>query len=420
MEENKNKKAYKSIMLVIVTALVTCIITTFVVYNYALVKTGKAGQSNTIGNVVNTLVTSISGQEKDTTSVDGKISDIKKKLDELYIGDIDEKKMIEGALKGYVSALGDEYTEYLTEEEISDLMQDVKGSYVGIGVYITKNVETNQIVVFGVIEDSPANKAGILVGDIIKKVDDVAYNADQLTQASSHMKGTDGSNVKVTVERDGKEIDYQITRKTIDFKYVKSEKLENNIGYIRITSFEGKCANEFENAYKDLKSQGIKSLIIDLRNNGGGLVDQSLKIAEMVVPKGSTTLITKDKNGKEEVSKSNREPIVDVPIVILVNGYTASASEILTGAIRENVPNTKVVGTQTYGKGIIQGVYLFNDQKTGLKVTIQEYFTPSHSKLHKIGIKPDVEIELPEEFKNYLSVDKQNDNQLSKAIEILK
>lgn len=416
--KEKNKNSFlKNFMLVIITALITCILTTIVVYNAAIAP--KTIQSdNIISNIANGIITSLKGKEEQV-SLEQKTSDIKKKLEEIYIGDIDEKKMIDGALEGYVAALGDEYTEYLTEEEVTSIMEDVNGAYVGVGLYITQNVESNEILVIGVIEDSPANKAGILVGDVVKKVDDTEYTGEQLTQASNKMKGVEGTKVKVTVKRKDKEIYFDITREKIKFKCVKSEKLENNVGYIKISSFDGGCASDFEKAYKELETQGIQSLVIDLRNNGGGLVDESLKIAELIVPKGSKMLITKDKNENEDISVSKKDPIIKMPIAILVNGYTASASEILTAAIRENT-DVKVVGTQTYGKGIIQGIFMFNDQKTGMKITMQEYFTPNHNKLHKIGIKPDIELELPEEWKGHLNVDRNADNQLNKALEILK
>lgn len=417
MKEKNKDNFLKNIMLVIITALITCILTTIVVYN-AMISPKTIKSDNIIGNIANGIITSLKGNEKEV-SLEQKVSDIKKKLEEIYIGDIDEKKMINSALEGYVAALGDEYTEYLTEEEVTSIMEDVNGSYVGVGLYIAQNTELNEILVIGVIEDSPANKAGILVGDVVKKVDDIEYTGEQLAQASNKMKGVEGTKVKVTVKRNDKEIDFDITRETIKFKCVKSEKLENNIGYIKISSFDGGCASDFEKAYKELESQGTKSLIIDLRNNGGGLVDESLNIAELIVPKGSKMLITKDKNGNEDESISKKEPIINVPIVVLVNEYTASASEILTAAIRENT-NAKVIGTQTYGKGIIQGIFLFDDQKTGMKITMQEYFTPKHNKLHKIGITPDIELELPEEWKGHLSVKREFDNQLNKAVEILK
>ena len=232
------------------------------------------------------------------------------------------------------------------------------------------------------------------------------------------MKGIAGTKVKVAVERNGENIDFDIIREKIKFNCVASEKLENDIGYIQITSFDGGVADDFEKAYKELESKGIKSLIIDLRNNGGGLVDQCLDIAELIVPKGSTMLITKDKNNNEEVSKSKKQPIINIPIVILVNEYTASASEILTAAVKENV-DCKVVGTQTYGKGVIQGIFTLDDQETALKITMQEYYTPKSNKIHKVGVTPDVKIELPEEWKNQTVVEKESDTQLNKAIESL-
>ena len=423
MEENKNNNGYKYLMTVIVTALITCVLTTIMVYNYFKVRTGEERNDNVIGSFLNKVVIALSDkndqEELRSSNINVKLAEIKNRLEDMYIGEIDEEKMIEGALEGYVAALGDEYTEYLTKEEVTELMQDVNGEYVGVGVYIAQNTKTNEIIVVGVIEDSPAYKAGILAGDIIKKIDGKEYTAEELTTASNKMKGIEGTNVKVTIVRDGEEKELDIKREKIKFKYVSSEKLENNIGYIRISSFEGECSKEFKNAYNDLKAQGIDSLIIDLRNNGGGLVSQSLAIADMIVPNGAKTLITVDKKDKEEISYSKGEPIVDVPIVILVNEYTASASEILTAAIKENV-DCKVVGTTTYGKGIIQGIFLFNDQKTGLKITMQEYFTPNHNKLHKIGIEPDETVELPEEWKGHVTVEKEFDTQLNRAIEILK
>lgn len=417
MEEKNKNSIYKSLMTVIITALVTCIITTILVSNTFKQSEGVKSESF-LGNMLNTITKPFKSNSAETTSVDEKMVEIKEKLDQIYIGEIDEQKLIDSALEGYVQGVGDEYTEYLTEEEVTALLEDVNGSYVGVGLYIANNIETNEILVVGVIEGSPANKAGILVGDIVKKVDGIDYTGEQLTLASNNMKGIEGTKVTVTVERDGKNIDFDITREKIKFKCVSSERLENNIGYIKISSFDGGVAEDFEKAYKDLNSQGIKSLVIDLRNNGGGLVDQCLSIAELIVPKGSKMLITKDKQNNEDISTSSKQPIVNVPIVILVNEYTASASEILTAAIRENV-NAKVIGTQTYGKGVIQGIYPLEDQITALKITMQEYYTPNHNKIHKVGITPDFVVELPDEWKGQLTVDREFDNQLNKAIEVL-
>lgn len=420
MEENKKKSVFSNIMLIIITAVITCLITTIVVYNVASSdSTDKKEETNIFGIIARNISNVFSKPDENSTKLQNKITEIDAKLKETYIGEIDEEKLIDGALEGYVEAIGDEYSEYLTKEEVNELLEEVDGSYVGVGVYISQLVKTNEIVVIGVIQDSPAEEAGILVGDIIKKVDGTEYTGDELNAASNKMRGPENTDVKVTIVRNEEEKEINITRRKIEFKYVSSELLENNIGYIKISSFEGNCAKTFEEKYKELEQKGIKSLIIDLRNNGGGLVDQCLEIADFILPKGDITLITTDKNKKEEISKSRKDPIVNVPVVILVNNYSASASEILTGAIKDNL-DAKVVGTTTYGKGVIQGIYLLKDQETGLKVTIQEYFTPKHNKINKTGITPDYEVELPEEYKGTTNIEKEHDTQLQKAIDLLK
>lgn len=420
MKENKNS-FLKYFIIILVTTVVTCITTIFVISQFCSPKISKKGDSSLlsriVGNVVLSMPTVVENDEG--IEINEKIYEIQQKIDQLYIGEYDKEKLVDGALEGYVAAIGDEYTEYLDKSEIQDLETDINGSYVGVGLYIAQNPNTNEILVVGVIEDSPASKVGIIAGDVVKKIDGDEYNGAQLTQASNRMKGIAGTKVALTIERDEKELNFDVIRNEIKFKNVKSEMLDNNIGYIRITAFNGGCADEFKKAYEDLKGKSAKSLIIDLRNNGGGLVDQSLEIADMIVPKGSKMLITADKSGKEKIEYASKDPIVDIPIIILVNEYTASASEILTAAIRENT-NSKVVGTNTYGKGVIQGVYLLKDKETGLKVTIQEYYTPNHNKLNKIGIKPDETIDLPEELRGYSNIDKEKDTQLKRAIEILK
>ena len=419
--KEKKSNLFKYIMIVIVTAFITCILTTFVISQFCSPKLTQNSYKSFFGKFVGNIVLSMPDvvEDEENATINDRLYEIQQRLDQFYIGEYDKEKMIDGALEGYVAAVGDEYTEYLDESEIQDLETDINGSYVGVGLYIAQNTNTNEILVIGVIEDSPASKAGITAGDVVKKIDGDEYNGTQLTQASNRMKGIAGTKVKLTVEREDEEINFDVVRAEIKFKCVKSEMLENNIGYIKISSFGGGVASEFKSAYENIKSKSAKAMIIDLRNNGGGLVDQSLDIAEMIVPKGSKMLITADKNGNEVVQKSEKDPTIDIPIVILVNEYTASASEILTAAIRENT-NVKVVGTNTYGKGVIQGVYLLKDRKTGLKITIQEYYTPNHNKINKIGIKPDEIIDLPEELKGRSNIDREKDVQLNKAIEILK
>ena len=257
MKGNNKNIFFKSFMLVLITALITCVLTTGVIYNCFLIKRlGLKADTGKIGNAADNVVSTLTGNT-DNMELNDKLSNIKSKIDEIYIGEVNESDLIEGALEGYVAALGDEYTEYLSEKEVKSLMEDVNGSYVGVGLYIAYNAKTNEILVAGVIEDSPANKAGILVGDIVTKIDDVEYKGEQLTEASNKMKGQAGTKVKVTVLRDGKGINFDIIREQIKFKCVKGEKLENNIGYIKISSFDGGVANDFKNALNGASATSI-------------------------------------------------------------------------------------------------------------------------------------------------------------------
>ena len=346
-----------------------------------------------------------------------KMSLVKTKLENTYLRDMNEDDMIEGAIKGYVSGVGDKYTQYLTKEDMQDLMEATTGNYVGIGVYMVTSTEVNGVVIVGVIEDSPAEQAGIQVGDVITKVDDVDYIGKKSEDVSNAIKGQEGTNVKVTVMRDSKEIDFNITRKSIKVKTVESDVIENNIGYIKISSFDVGTGNEFKENYNKIKNQNIKGLIIDLRNNGGGVVAEALSIADTMVEKGKVLLITTDKDGKEKIDKASENPIIDVPVVILVNENTASASEILSGTLRDDC-GYKIIGTNTYGKGVIQSIFTFKDG-TGIKVTTNEYFSPNHNVINEVGIKPDIEIELDKEWKGYSTVPAENDKQLQRAIEEL-
>lgn len=346
-----------------------------------------------------------------------KMSLVKTKLENTYLRDMNEDDMIEGAIKGYVSGVGDKYTQYLTKEDMQALMEATTGNYVGIGVYMVTSSEVNGVVIVGVIEDSPAEQAGIQVGDIITKVDDADYIGKKSEDVSNAIKGQEGTNVKVTVMRDSKEIDFNITRKSIKVKTVVSDVIENNIGYITISSFDVGTANEFKENYNKIKDKNIKGLIIDLRNNGGGVVAEALSIADTMVEKGKTLLITTDKDGKEKIDKASENPIIDVPVVILVNENTASASEILSGTLRDDC-GYKIIGTNTYGKGVIQSIFTFKDG-TGIKVTTNEYFSPNRNVINEVGIKPDIEVEQDKEWKGYSTVPAENDKQLQRAIEEL-
>lgn len=402
MENRNTQRIYKMIMLVLIVIIVTSLVTAFTTYQYL---------SNN----------GISYSKVNTTSLEGleyTLSQFRSELEKKYIGEINDEELIEGAVKGYVDALGDPYTTYYTKKEMKTIMEETNGNFVGIGVYMTKDLEKNAILIIKPIENSPAEKAGILPGDLITKVDDVEYTGDKLEEASNKIRGEEGTKVKLEIYRNGETKTFELTRTKVVVSHVTTKVLNNDIGYIAISDFEGECASEFETKYKQLEKQGIKKLIIDIRNNGGGIVDEALKTANMLVDKDSTLLITKDKSDKEEVTKATEKPIINIPTVVLVNEYSASASEILAGALKDNGKAT-LVGTKTYGKGIIQELHQLSDG-SGLKITVSEYYTPNHNAIHKIGITPDVEVDLSEDVKQQTTIQEKDDNQLQKAIEILK
>lgn len=415
MEEEKilkRQRIYKSIMLVALTAFITCIITTACLVEKYNIDNGTGVLSSLIGNTEDTDITTA-------------LKNIEKLIDQYYLYDIDEQKAIDGAISGYVASLGDEYTEYIPASEMEEYTESIMGNFVGIGIYMVQNTEKNVIEVLAPIKESPAEQAGILPGDIIKSVDGVQYTGEQMTEASNNIKGEEGTKVKLEILRGEETLNFEIERKKINTNPVVSEKiedsteqLEGNIGYLEISSFDEGTAEDFKAKFEQLKSDGIESLIIDLRNNGGGIVDEALAIADYIVPKGKELLITVDKNGNEDIEKSENDPIIDMPIVVLVNENTASASEILAGALKD-LDEATIVGTKTYGKGVIQQVLSLRTG-AGLKVTVEEYYTPNRVKIHKVGIEPDEVVELPETVENPLLVTREEDTQLQKAIEILK
>ena len=411
MEDKKSirQNVYKIVMLVILTATITFMITTMVIYNkFSDVYSNKSSTS------------SINAENSSTeTALVKTLETFKMMLKQKYIGEIDEEKMMDGAIKGYVEGLGDPYTTYLTKEEMQEFIEETNSEYVGIGVYLTNSKTDNTILVVGIMKAAPALEAGIQAGDVIEKVNDVAYTGDQLDDAIKILKGEEGTDVKVTVLRDGKEIDLTVTRRKITVEHVDSQMLENNIAYIQVDSFDSGVAEDFKKQITELKNGGAKGIIIDLRSNGGGIVDEATEIADLFLKENETILITKGKDEKEETTVSKNKPIIqDIPLVVLVNEGTASASEILAGALKDKYPNTTVVGKTTYGKGVIQTLYNLTDG-SGLKITTEEYFTPNHNKINKEGIKPDVEVNLTKDANGYYETKIDKDAQILKAKEIL-
>ena len=297
-------------------------------------------------------------------------------------------------------------------------MADATGNFVGIGIYMVKDTEANKIMVLSPIKGSPAEKAGILPGDLIVSVDGVQYTAEEMSVASNKIKGEEGTNVKIEILRGTETKSFELKRENIKVNPVEGKVLQNNIGYIEFSSFDEGTANEFKAKFEELSKQGIKSLIIDLRNNGGGIVDEALEIADYILAKDDVILYEVDKNNKEKIEKAKNDPIINMPIVVLTNENTASSSEILAGALKDH-NKAKIVGKKTYGKGVIQQLLTLPDG-SGLKITAEEYLTPNKTKINKIGIEPDEKVELPDTVKNVLTIEEKDDTQLQKAIEILK
>ena len=403
---SKRQRTYKIIMLIILTAFITFMITSLSMYTY-YTKNKEMGLN--ISEVSNT---------NDYSNLTSHLNKIKSMIDKNYLwkDEIDENKLEEAAIKGYVDGLGDKYTEYISKDKMNEFTEDITGTYTGIGVYMVADEEKG-IVVYYPIPESPAEKVGIQAGDVIKKVEGTEYGYDDLEKIADNIKGKEGTSVKITVERNGEEIEFDITRKEININPITKEILENNIGYMKMLSFDSKTAKNFKEKLEELIKEGATSVILDLRNNGGGIVDESTKIADYLLEKDKVIMQTKDNKNKEEITKSTNNQVFSLPIIILANENSASASEILIGALKDN-GRAKVIGTKTYGKGVIQTVMSLADG-SGLKITTAEYFTPNGTAIHKLGIEPDEEIELPDGVSNY-STDKDKDTQLKKAIEELK
>ena len=404
MEEKKRYKVYRTIMLIVLVTFVTFMLTSIGFYQYFV-----KGDSL---NKYLTLMTSDESQDISQT-----IDTYRAVIDKYYLGEIDEQSLKEGAIKGYIEGLNDPYTEYISKEDMEDYMEDTMGNFVGIGIYMIEDTETNQIMVLSPIKGSPAEKAGIQPGDYIVSVNGETCTADDMTVISTKIKGEEGTTVKLQILRGEETLNFEITRENIIVNPVEGEVLGNHIGYIVFSSFDENTADEFKTKFEELQAQGITSLIIDLRNNGGGIVDEALQIAGYIADKDSVLLYEVDKDNKETVEKNTSNPIINMPVIILTNENTASSSEILAGALKD-LGKAKIVGTTTYGKGVIQQILTLPDG-SGLKITTEKYLTPNRTEINEIGIKPDEIVELPESVENVLNVDRNQDTQLQKAIEML-
>lgn len=339
--------------------------------------------------------------------------------DSFYV-ETDRDKMVEYATRGLMAGLDDPYSFYYTPKEYAELWEEDEGKYVGIGVMIQANMETQECTIIRVFEGGPAQEAGVRRGDILYRVgEDLYVNATNLQDAVDIMRGEPETNVDVTFLRDNEEITFTITRRQVSVNQVESQMLDRRTGYIALYEFAGHCDEEFEKALNTLVSQGAEGIIIDLRDNSGGWVDQARYIADLFMDKGELCYLKYrdgEKHGDEYKTYDGR---VDVKLVILINEHSASSSEILTGALRD-CAGAVTVGVKSYGKGIIQGVFPVGDKGAGYQMTIAQYFTPGGSAVHKVGITPDYEVPLPEgDNGSYEFADRNNDVQLIKAIEVM-
>jgi len=357
-----------------------------------------------LGNLI--LTGTINGYSASDLAFIKKIMLSKDVLTEKFYENIDEETLFDGAMSGMLAAVDDPYTEYLPEAENKTLEEATQGKYEGVGIVVTLDTASNFPEILYTLPDSPAEKAGIMAEDKIISINEQNCKDMELTEAVELMKVGAGTKLNFVLERSGKNIDISLMTEEIIIKSVYSEIIDG-VGYIQITTFDELTSSEFDTEYKKLRDENVKGIILDLRDNGGGIYDEAVKIAKTIVPEG-LIVYTEDKNGvrKEERSIGNG---IDIPLVVLINENSASASEILAGAIKDRECGT-LVGKTTYGKGVVQGWFMIGDG-TSIKLTIAKYFTPSGISIEGTGVKPDIEIEEGNFGK---------DLQMKKALEILK
>ena len=413
MEETKKAKKYLYIGLligVLATSLILTMVFLFVRdHQIEAIRKDYQKRVSTLSNVkTGTLI--------DDSVVEKADYIYSKILSDFYFEDnIDVESMRENMYKGIINSLNDKYAEYYTAEELADMFTESEGVYYGIGSYVSMDTVTGYPILSGVFNDSPAEKSGLRDGDIIYEVDGESIYGLTLTEVTNLIKGPENTDVELTIVRNG-ESDYlhiTVTRGKVESPTVTYELKRNGIGYIEIQEFDDVTSTQFDAAYTDLRGQNIKALVIDLRSNGGGNLDTVLAICREILPEGIITY-TEDKFGNREEYTNPKDNSIDIPLVILTNGYTASASELMSGAVRDYGLGT-LIGTNTFGKGIVQTIIPAADG-SGIKLTTSRYYTPKGECIHGVGIAPDIELEFDGD--RYYS-DEAYDNQLEYAIDYL-
>ena len=430
--ENKNKFWKGALVGALLTAFAGLIIVgmslgIFLIGRTAIDGPQQAAESNQAENQDGSL---------DLNRITKKITTLQQIIDKYYLFDEDTTKVEDWIYKGMMYGLNDPYTTYYTAEEYQKLSEDTEGEYHGIGVMISQNRSTGIMTVMKVFKDTPAAEAGMRPGDVLYKVGDMEVTGmDMDILVKDYIKGKDGSEVALTVFRqdEGEYVDLKMERRNVTVQTVEYQMLEDHVGYIAVSQFDVVTAGQFKAAVDDLEKQGMKKLLVDLRNNPGGVLDAVVGMLDYILPddlmiEGDKDLVRTnteatllvymaDKNGKGGQEYASDGHSLDIPMAVLVNGESASASEVFTGAMKDYGRAT-VVGTKTFGKGIVQNLIPL-DNGTAIKMTTAHYYTPSGFDLHGKGIEPDVEVELKEEFKNQITVDVKEDNQIQAALKAL-
>lgn len=340
--------------------------------------------------------------------IDAKIQELNQYIEEYYLFDYEEEDVENGIYKGLMAGLGDVYTGYYTPEEYASFMESSNGSYSGIGAMMQQDYTTGIITVVRVFDDSPSAEAGMQPGDVLYKVEGEEVTGQDLSLVVSDLKGEEGTQVRISIVRGAEVLEMTLTRKSIQVPTVESRMIKDEIGYIAITEFDDVTEEQFMVALSSLEMQGMKKLIVDLRDNGGGLVDVTCAILDRLLPEG-LIVYTEDKYGNRQEERSDAENYFDGGLAVLVNGNSASASEIFAGAVKDYGVGT-LIGTKTFGKGIVQSLFPLPDG-SAVKITVSRYYTPAGNNIHEVGITPDIVVEAGE--------DPEEDRQLQKAIEVL-
>ena len=419
--DSKNK-FWRGVMVgVLVTALV-CLIT--VGASAGIYMFGRRVIDNQTQVQVQTEGTPSQAQEPvNFENVTKKLEQIQDIIDKKYLFEekIDTSEEEAGIYQGFLSGLNDPYAVYYTPDELTSFLDETNGFYCGIGALVSQNVQTGVSTIVRVFEGSPAEEAGILPGDALYKVDGIeVIGMDLSLLVNNYVKGEEGSQLTITVYREnsGEYKDITLTRRPIDVQTVSGKMLDEEIGYISVAEFDRVTADQFKSKIEELQGEGMKRLIIDLRNNPGGEVTTVVSMADYILKDGGRILTVANKKGTEETYDAEDGHSLEIPMVVLVNGNSASASEVFTGAMKDYGVAT-IVGTKTFGKGIVQTLMPLSDG-SAIKLTTDHYYTPNGNDIHGKGIEPDLEVELDEEAAQEVVIPEEKDNQLQKAVEVVK